>query len=101
MIGSTLIKIIDIVAASTEYATNIQTELGRKGQYGSVIASSDNTGIIEFAVNADSPGRPHDIGYSGWMPLKPGQSYSLDHMEIGSLKVKGTVADDIVIIEVH
>ena len=99
--GSTLIKTIVCTVANTVYETDILTELNRRGKYGSVISNSDNSGIVSFSVSTNTVGRRDDLGDSGYLPLLAGQSYCLDDMEIGKIKVKSTSASDIVYIEVH
>jgi hypothetical protein len=97
-LNGSLSKVVvqDCTVANTEYTIDVNTLLGHNGRGGFIKSATTNTGVISMAFSQDG------ATFGTYIPdVQPGDAYSLDGIDLDSIKVKSTVAGDDVIVEVH
>lgn len=96
MPGNPYIVEQDCAVADQNYDIDVNTNLGRNAHYGFIRSKSTNTGTVQVAISYNG------VDFSGFMTeLLPGETMTLDGMDINTIRVKSNVVGDDVIVEVH
>lgn len=94
--GNPYIATIDLPTANTDVDTSVHAQLGRNAHRGFVRAPTGNTGTVQLAISYDG------TTFSGYMgELLPGESMSLDGLDVHTIRAQSDVAGDDIIIEAH
>ena len=94
--GTPYILPLNLLLPAVDYDVAVNANLGRNAHYGSIKALSSNTAAIIFAISAEG------LTFSNYYTeLLPGETYTLDGMDIHTIRIQSSVAGDDVIVEVH